>query len=80
VECENNFHFWGVLQGWKVEEELGDERNGRTRLNLVVASTRFALRRSAIVANQKFFRTPVRFDFLVNGRDNGSPTEVIDYR
>jgi hypothetical protein len=45
-----------------------------------VKACRFALRRSATVANQKFFRTPVRLDFLVNGRDNGSPTEAIDCR
>jgi hypothetical protein len=30
------------------------------------------------VANQKFFRAPVRFDFLATGRENGGPTEVID--
>jgi hypothetical protein len=31
------------------------------------------------VANQKFFRAPVCFDFLATGRENGDQTEVIDY-
>jgi hypothetical protein len=56
----------------KWRRSWGDERNGRTWLNLVLASTRFALRSSATVANQKIFRAPVRFDFLANGRHNGS--------
>jgi hypothetical protein len=49
----------------------GDEKDGRTRLNLVLASTRFSLSRCTIGANQKFIRAPVRFDFLANGRHNG---------
>jgi hypothetical protein len=48
------------------------------RFNLVLASTGWPLRRWANVANQLFFRAPMRFDFLANGRGNGSQTEVID--
>jgi hypothetical protein len=58
----------------------GVERNGRTWLHqLVLASTRLPLSRLETVANQKFFRAPVRFDFLATGRENGGQTEVIDY-
>jgi hypothetical protein len=56
----------------------GVERNGRTWLHLVLASTRLPLSRLETVANQRFFRAPVRFDFLATGRENEGPTEVID--
>jgi hypothetical protein len=56
----------------------GVERNGRTWLHLVLASTKLMLSRLENVVNQKFFRPPVRFDFLATGRENGGPTEVID--
>jgi hypothetical protein len=55
------------------------KRTGPGRDDLVLASTGLPLSRLENVANQKFFRAPVCFDFLATGRENGDQTEVIDY-
>jgi hypothetical protein len=43
----------------------------------VLASTRLPLSRLENVANQKFFRAPVRFDFLATGRENGAKRGLL---
>jgi hypothetical protein len=66
-ETKNNFHIRGFLHGWKVEEDWGVERNGRTWLHL----HQIAVVTVGERGQSEVFRAPVRFDFLATGRENG---------